>query len=431
MTFVTRRKARIAAILFTSFFFICLWGLLSYIAKATIIEPLYEQQMRQFEAQVTASLLLKLQQLDGNTEQSHHAMHNNLHDQHEICSSNLHEQLNTISQNLADKFNLSIHPHIKELDEQVEFWVALKQPNGELKWLKLLSEKPYAFGYRLYLLLGVVCMLLAVVSIMLASWFSFPLNHLTTKLKQAAHHQFGDDEVVLSRHHVLKPVELYANRLITKLREIEKQKKALLSALSHDLRTPITRIRLHLDLMHADKNVEVAGIQNELIYIDSIITKFLEYSQVSISTSQQQHDLSRSIQEYITHKYPNTSKQIILHKQSNVLAFLCTDLLNYAVSHLVDNALTFATSTVTITIDHHSDSQVMISIEDDGSGIPEEQLESVFEPMMKADKARTEAGCGLGLTIAYQAILALKGELTLTNQPQSGLKSTIILPKGP
>ena len=136
----------------------------------------------------------------------------------------MHEQLNTLSQNLTNTFDLSIHPHINELDNQVEFWVAIKEQNGELKWLKLLSEKPRAVGQQVYLLLGVACLLMAVVSMMIAGCFFVPLNQLILILKQAAHHQFGDDEVVLSKHHVLKPLEFYANRLITKLREIEKQK---------------------------------------------------------------------------------------------------------------------------------------------------------------------------------------------------------------
>ena len=71
----------------------------------------------------------------------------------------------------------------------------------------------------------------------------------------------------------------------------------------------------------------------------------------------------------------------------------------------------------------------MVHVEDSGPGIPEDQMDSVFEPFRRLDHARGRGGSGLGLTIARQAVEAHGGTITLSNRPEGGLRATVVLPR--
>ena len=208
-----------------------------------------------------------------------------------------------------------------------------------------------------------------------------------------------------------------------RLKSFVEQRTSMLAGISHDLRTPLTRLKLTLAMMQQTDDVVAA--RNDLDDMRRMLDEYLEFARQDHQTDHADFDLVKLIETMEITKSPKVTLQ---SKTDSLIFSGRAALMKRAVENLVSNALKYGTQ-VQISI-APSPRNVRIVIDDDGPGIPDELKEQVFAPFFRVDTARNQniSGSGLGLTIARDAVSTHGGNLHLDESPMGGLRATIVLP---
>jgi len=201
------------------------------------------------------------------------------------------------------------------------------------------------------------------------------------------------------------------------------QRSEMLSGISHDLRTPLTRLKLQLALM---KDVELSKKMSlDIDEMEKMLNEYLQFTSSNFLETDETFDISELIQNIIN-KYDNNniSIEIIPRVYMNGRKNLILRSLN----NLINNAIKYGTA-VNLNLSKE-DSNILITIDDDGPGIPRSEHENVFKPFYKIDKSRgdSKSSVGLGLSIASDIIRSHGGNILLEKSPLNGLRVKIILP---
>jgi signal transduction histidine kinase len=216
------------------------------------------------------------------------------------------------------------------------------------------------------------------------------------------------------------------NRMAHELREQFQSRELLMAALSHDLRTPLTRMRMRLEA-HTDEPVAqrcIADIRD----MDQLIEAALEiFRNAHAPEPAQPTDLHALVQSLVDDLVEQGQAATLAGAPVVVPAQPVAT--RRIVTNLLGNALRYGTrADVTVRVDGP---WACVVIEDDGPGIPEEQLDAVFRPFYRVDSSRSRetGGMGLGLYIVRDLTQRQGGRLSLRNRPQGGLRAEIRLPK--
>jgi two-component system osmolarity sensor histidine kinase EnvZ len=201
------------------------------------------------------------------------------------------------------------------------------------------------------------------------------------------------------------------------------QRSEMLSGISHDLRTPLTRIKLQLTFIK-DKNI-AEKLSNDVAEMEKMLNEYLQFAKSQFSEKTDKFNISDLIRNVIDeYKSENISqtlvKDIFLNGRKN--------LIKRCINNLIDNSLKYAK---TITIDlNKSKNHVVLMLDDDGPGIPKDEYENVFKPFYKINKSRgdTKSSVGLGLSITSDIVRSHGGNITLDKSPQNGLRVKVLLP---
>ena len=201
----------------------------------------------------------------------------------------------------------------------------------------------------------------------------------------------------------------------------------MLAAISHDLRTPLTSLRLRCEFLPDGEDKQ--RLQQTLDTMEEMLKATLAFAR-----DDQAAETSRSVDlvsllQSLCDDYQDSGQPVTCQSEGQ-LAYICRPaLLRRVLQNLIDNALTYAGSAEVNLV--RGEDSLQILVRDHGPGIPEADLEQVFQPFVRLDSSRnTEGGSvGLGLAIARTLIHRHGGELTLSNHPQGGLEARIQLPK--
>jgi two-component system osmolarity sensor histidine kinase EnvZ len=201
------------------------------------------------------------------------------------------------------------------------------------------------------------------------------------------------------------------------------QRSEMLSGISHDLRTPLTRLKLQLALMK-DENLS-KKMSLDIDEMEKMLNEYLQFTSSNYQEKNETFDISELTKNIIA-KYANTniSTKII----SRIYMNGRKNLIQRSINNLIDNALKHAKK-INFNLSKKNNS-ILIIIDDDGPGIPEHEYENVFKPFYKLDKSRGESksSVGLGLSITSDAIKSHGGNIILEKSPLSGLRVKIFLP---
>ena len=201
------------------------------------------------------------------------------------------------------------------------------------------------------------------------------------------------------------------------------QRSEMLSGISHDLRTPLTRMKLQIACIK-DKELAIK-MSEDINEMEKMLNEYLQFTSSSNIEKNEQFNLSELINE-IVEKYNNENISTDLMPRLYINGR--KNLIRRCINNLLDNAIKYADK-VQIEI-NKSNNNVFIKIEDDGPGIPESEFENVFKPFYKIDKGRadTKASVGLGLSIASDIVRSHGGNIKLDKSSMNGLSVKIFLP---
>jgi len=206
----------------------------------------------------------------------------------------------------------------------------------------------------------------------------------------------------------------------------------ILAAISHDLQTPITRMRLRADLM-ADEELR-DKFRSDLNAMHALVREGVTYARTLHGTSEPSARLDAgALLASIVGDYEDAGEAVSLHGQAGAPIMAQPQALKRIVVNLVDNALAFggqAEIEVSRSGPQDPAPQLAIAVLDRGPGIPEDQLQAVFKPFHRLETSRNRdtGGTGLGLAIAQQLATAMGGSLTLRNRTGGGLEARLVLP---
>ncbi len=204
-----------------------------------------------------------------------------------------------------------------------------------------------------------------------------------------------------------------------------KSKEQLLIDVSHELRSPLTRIKLGLEVGSSKEKLE-----EDVIEMEKMITDLLENYRADTgfnSVKPQKADVAELLDETIA-EYDDQSRLKFSKPAKEVFCNIDMDKMQVVFRNLIDNALKYSANEIIMSITEHK-GEVIISFKDTGSGISNEDLKNVFEPFYRADRSRSRrtGGFGLGLSICKKIIDAHKGELLIKSKLGSGTEAIIKL----
>lgn len=206
-----------------------------------------------------------------------------------------------------------------------------------------------------------------------------------------------------------------------------KERMQLLAAISHDLQTPITRMKLRAEFM--DDSAEKDKLWNDLGEMEHLVREGVAYARsIHGSTEESRRTNLDSFLDSLVFDYQDMGKEVQLSGKSEAVIDTRPHALRRVLVNLTDNALKFAGAAELLI--QRDKSSLSIKVMDRGPGIAEEELAQVMEPFYRVENSRNRStgGTGLGLAIAQQLAMALGGSLTLSNRDGGGLCAELKLP---
>ena len=201
------------------------------------------------------------------------------------------------------------------------------------------------------------------------------------------------------------------------------QRSEMLSGISHDLRTPLTRLKLQLSFL---KQQDLAKkMSDDIEEMERMLNEYLEFARFQKNEETETANLNDVIVK-IVEKYPD--KKININLEENLTINMRLNSFKRCLMNLIDNGLSYGKKVEIFT--KKTLSNIIIFVDDDGPGIPEKEHQNVMKPFYRIDKSRgqNKAGVGLGLSIANDIIRSHGGNISLEKSPLDGLRVKISLP---
>lgn len=229
------------------------------------------------------------------------------------------------------------------------------------------------------------------------------------------------------------------NKMADKISQLLSQNKQLLHSVSHELRSPISRLRCVIDLVDSDvstikKKEYINDMAEDITELENLVDEVLNYSYIESlahSIQRKRHSVKEILESSIRKWKRETGAEINLRCDDAVYADIDKALIIRAVGNLVTNASRYCHSEVLISVEHNPKlHSLSIHVDDDGPGIAESERENIFEPFARPDssRARETGGYGLGLAIVNQIVKQHRGTVGISISPIGGARLSIVLP---
>lgn len=217
------------------------------------------------------------------------------------------------------------------------------------------------------------------------------------------------------------------NIMQSKLREYVADREHLAAALAHDLRTPLTRMKLRCEMMRSAKDRQL--LQSDIEELQSIVASVIDFASLSHGGEQATRVDAVSLLRTICDDFPNVTLAPETEAMHRVVIDAHPMQLGRCLRNLVENAARYADGGV-ISVEDRAH-EIAVRIEDNGPGIPADKIAEVIKPFARLETSRNQAfgGTGLGLAIADTVARAHGGALRLENRTPCGLRAIITLPK--
>ncbi|WP_348696706.1 ATP-binding protein [Duganella fentianensis] len=313
------------------------------------------------------------------------------------------------------------------------FWVSFKI-DDDAYWLMLERERIRGLtGIQWLGWASVVSVVSLIGAAFISSLINLPLRRLTQATRAFAQGrrpaplpEKGPTEIIQANRSF--------NQMVVQLQQVESDRAVILAGISHDLRTPLARMQLEVEMADLSKEAR-EGMQSDIAQMDDIIGQFLDYAKPTEASSFTSIDLSALLEEtaHEAGRLPDVRIHTEITPDAHAMGN-ATDL-KRVINNLIENARRYGKtpgSEVT-EIDircsikgSHSSRHVLIEVQDHGTGVPDEQIEQLLKPFTRLDTARGQAnGAGLGLAIVERVIQRHGAELQVRNRAGGGLQIQI------
>ena len=327
----------------------------------------------------------------------------------------------------------TLRRELKSRFENEEYWfnttnykelvdLRIKYQNGYFKFLiprdRLTSSSARIFG----LWITVPALIMVIISLIFLKNQTRPITALARVAER-----FGRGEEIgefkPSGAAEIRQAGFEFDRMRKRILRHLNQRSEMLSGISHDLRTPLTRMKLQTAFIQ-DKDI-ANKLTEDINEMEKMLNEYLQFTSSSFIEKDELFNLSDLIEEIIE-KYNNKNITKIL--SSRVYFNGRKNLIRRCINNLIDNSLKYGKK-VNVELSKKN-TNIFVNIEDDGPGIPKNEYDNVFKPFYKIDKGRTEtkSSVGLGLSIASDIIRSHGGNIKLEKSSLKGLGVKIFLP---
>ncbi len=304
-----------------------------------------------------------------------------------------------------------------------------------IKW-----NQPPPFLLRMFdkpLQLLLVVMLVSTPFLLWLAWaLSQPARRLERAAKRVAKGEFTADPSLEKGTSEFRQAGASFNQMVKAVNQMLSGQQRLLSDISHELRSPLTRLRMATALATRKQGTssELERIDTEAQRLEQMINELLELSRMSINShANREIQPATSLWEEVLKDAQFEAEQLnkVLHYSQVPAALIpgSPQLLMSAVENIVRNAVHYSDKQINVSMNSHQ-TQFHIIVEDDGPGVPDTELNDIFRPFYRVSTARDRdsGGTGLGLAITQSAILQHSGTIVASRSALGGLKMSISLP---
>lgn len=315
------------------------------------------------------------------------------------------------------------------------FWVSFKIDDDQY-WLMLERERIRGLtGIQWLGWAGLVSLLSLLGAALISSLINLPLARLAAAARAVAQ---GRQPAPLPEKGPIEIIEANRsfNQMVDDLRQVESDRAVILAGISHDLRTPLARMQLEVELAHLPDDARI-GIQSDIGQMDAIIGQFLDYAKPTESASFIEVDLGALLADSAREamRLPDVRVTTDIAPQARVMGN-ATDL-QRVINNLIENARRYgrtdggALTEIDLAChikNVHGAKCVVVEVQDHGPGVPAGQIEQLLKPFTRLDSARGQAnGAGLGLAIVDRVLLRHGAELQVSNRDGGGLAIRITM----
>jgi signal transduction histidine kinase len=216
------------------------------------------------------------------------------------------------------------------------------------------------------------------------------------------------------------------NAMRERIAKFVEERVQILAAISHDLQTPITRMKLRAEM--ADESEEKRKMVSDLAEIETLVREGLAYARSAHGGGEKMSRIDLgSFVESLAYDYQDTGKAVTVQQNIGCAIETRPQALRRILTNLIDNAIKFG-GAAELNVRREQDA-VVIEVLDRGAGIPEDKLDAVLQPFVRLENSRSRetGGTGLGLAIAQQLAVAIGGSLRLRNREGGGLAAEVRL----
>ena len=262
---------------------------------------------------------------------------------------------------------------------------------------------------------------------LLAARINRPLNLLVNAANRLRN---GEQPEKLPEESVteLREVSSTFNKMATALAELDAERTLILAGVSHDIRTPLARLRLAVEMLPDESCDSLKnGMIEDIADMDNIIHQFLDFVRGVEGEPTQLIDIN-SLLQGLHDRQSRAGRDLVVQMAATYAIPIRPLAMQRLLDNLVGNAYAYGHGQVRVASQILNDA-IVISVFDNGPGIPETHLEKLLRPFERLDTARSNAGgSGLGLAIAERIAKLHHGKLELINRPEGGLEARLTLP---
>ena len=268
-----------------------------------------------------------------------------------------------------------------------------------------------------------------------------PLYDFSKKIEEVQAQNLSDSRIEENKFSELNQLSVSYNKMLERLSEAFKLQRQFTANAAHELRTPLAVMQLQIDLYNSSKHPDndtsaqqtISMITEQTERLSKMVRTLLDMSELQTIARDEEIAIAALVEEVLADLEPLAQEKGInlIEKCDNVL-LMGSDILIYRlVYNLVENAIkyNFSGGTVTVTATQQN-SQLHLTVEDTGNGIPEELKERIFEPFFRLDKSRSRelGGVGLGLALVREIVRVHNGSILVKNNGNSGTTFEVIFP---